>query len=362
VYFDEAVSSPCSRYVGQLYLLRFDFLERTLKKVGLAKLSAVGTYVPPGLLTNEDLEKLVETSDQWIVDRTGIRSRHIVDKGVASSDLATEAVKQVLERSGVRPRDIELIIVATITPDMVLPATACIVQHNIGAIGAWGFDLNVACSGFLYAMQVGAQFVVSGAQKNALIIGVDVMSTIVDYTDRQTCVIFGDGAGAALIQRADPDDDCGIIDYLFEIDGSGGPSLCIPGGGSRYPASHETIDKRMHFVKQDGQAVFKFATRKIAEVCEKLLQRNGYTGHDVDVFIPHQANRRIIAAAAERMQLDMDRVIINIEEYGNTTAATIPIAMQTAIEQGKLKRGDLVLVAAVGAGFSAGAALLRWAF
>lgn len=331
-------------------------------RVGLAKLSAVGTYVPAGLLTNQDLEKLVETSDRWIIERTGIRVRHIADKGVASSDLATEAARKVIKGAGIRPSDIELIIVATITPDMMLPATACLVQHNIGAVGAWGFDLNIACSGFLYAMQVGAQFVVTGAHKNVLVIGVDVMSTIVDYTDRQTCIIFGDGAGAVLIQPADEKDGFGIIDYLFEIDGSGGSSLCIPGGGSRYPASHETVDKRMHFVKQEGQVVFKYATRKIAEMCVRLLERNGYTGKDVDVFIPHQANLRIIAAAAERVQLDMDRVIVNIDEYGNTTAATIPIAMQTALDQKKLKRGDLVLLASVGAGFSAGAALVRWAF
>ncbi|HEY9786694.1 MAG TPA: beta-ketoacyl-ACP synthase III [Candidatus Obscuribacterales bacterium] len=328
----------------------------------MAKITALGTAVPPRLLTNEDLERMVETSDEWIVTRTGIKQRHIADKGTATSDLATEAAKKIIEKTGIKPSDIELIIVATITPDMPLPATACIVQNNIGATGAWGFDLSIACSGFLYALECGAQFIQSGAHKNVLVIGLDVMSTIIDYTDRTTCIIFGDGGGAALLQPGDPKDNLGVIDFIYEVDGSGGPALCLPGGGSRHPASQETVESKMHYVHQDGQVVFKFATRKMSELCERVLERNGLTGDDIDLFVPHQANRRIIVSAAERMNLDLDRVIINIDEYGNTTAGTIPLALQSALDQGKLKKGSLVLMASVGAGFSAGATLLRWAY
>jgi 3-oxoacyl-[acyl-carrier-protein] synthase-3 len=333
-----------------------------MEKKAFAKITAVGTAVPPGLLTNNDLERMVETSDQWIRERTGIRQRHIVDKGVASSDLATIAAKQIIERRGIDPSEIDLIIVATITPDMQLPATACIVQNNIGATRAWGFDLSIACCGFVYALQVGAQFVASGSHRNALVIGVDVMSTIIDYADRQTCIIFGDGGGAALIEAPAFEGDYGVIDFLHEVDGSGAGSLCIPAGGSRLPTSHETIDQRLHYVKQEGQVVFKFATRKMADVCDRLLARNGYTGKDVDVFIPHQANQRIITAAVERLGIPLDKVIINIDEFGNTTAGTIPLAMQTALDQGRMKKGDLVLLAAVGAGLASGATLLRWAY
>jgi len=337
-------------------------MKSTPSKLQRAKITAVGSAVPPGLLTNEDLERMVDTSDQWIVERTGIKQRHIAEKGVATSDLATEAAVKALEKAGRSARDIELIIVATITPDMQLPATACLVQNNIGADKAWGFDLSAACSGFLYAMQVGAQFIASGAHKNVLVIGMDVMSSIIDYEDRKTCVIFGDGGGAALLEPADDNEDCGMIDFLHEVDGSGGGALCLPGGGSRNPASRDTVDKKMHFVHQDGQAVFKFATRKMADVCVRVLERNGYTGKDVDCFIPHQANKRIIDYAAERLGMPPDRSIINIDTYGNTTAGTLPIALQTALEQGRLKKGDLVLFATVGAGFTAGAALVRWAY
>ncbi len=328
----------------------------------IPKISAVGASVPPGILSNKDLEGMVETSDQWIVERTGIHQRHIAAKGVASSDLATEAVKELMAKTGIKPTDIDLIILATITPDMQLPATACLVQNNIGATNAWGFDMSIACSGFLYALQVGAQFVQTGAHKNVVVIGVDVMSSIIDYTDRQTCIIFGDGGGAALIQPCEAGEEFGLIDFVHEVDGSGGVSLCLPAGGSRNPASHETIDKRMHYVHQDGPAVFKFATRKMAEVCTRVLERNGLTGKDVDVFIPHQANLRIITSAMERLGMTMDRVVVNIGEYGNTTAGTIPLAMHTALEKGMLKKGDLVLLASMGAGFSAGATLLRWAY
>jgi 3-oxoacyl-[acyl-carrier-protein] synthase-3 len=333
-----------------------------LRQVGRTKISSVGTYVPPGLLTNADLEKLVETSNDWIIERTGIRQRHIVEKGVATSDLAAEAAREILAKTKLSPLEIDLIVVATVTPDMQLPATACLVQHKIGATRAWGFDLSAACSGFLYGLQVGNQFVQTGAHKNVLIIGVDVMSSIIDYTDRSTCVIFGDGGGAALLQPTADDEDFGFIDFIHEVDGSGGDALTLPGGGSKNPTSHETVDKKMHFVHQDGQAVFKMATRKMADICVRLLERNGLSGEDIDVFIPHQANKRIIDSAAERLGMPHDRIIINIDEYGNTTAGTLPLAMHSAIERGMLKKGSLCLLATVGAGFSAGAALLRWAY
>ncbi|HEY9682277.1 MAG TPA: beta-ketoacyl-ACP synthase III [Oculatellaceae cyanobacterium] len=333
-----------------------------VRKLGRAKITSVGTAVPPGLLTNADLEKLVNTSDQWILERTGIRQRHIVDKGVAASDLGTEAAKKVLAATGVRPEEVDLIIFATITPDMQLPATACLVQNNIGATKAWGFDLSAACSGFLYGLQTAAQFVSTGAHKNVIVIGIDVMSSIIDYTDRKTCVIFGDGGGAALVQRAEENDENTIIDFLHEVDGSGGPALCLPGGGSRNGTSQQTVENRLHYVHQDGQAVFKFATRKMAEVCGRLLERNGLTGNDIDVFIPHQANKRIIDSACERLGMPSDRTIINIDEFGNTTAGTLPLAMQSALERGMLKKGDLVMLATVGAGFSVGACLLRWGY
>ena len=326
-----------------------------------AKISALGTYVPPRLLTNADLEKMVETSDQWIMERTGIRERHLVDKGVATSDLAVEAAKNALQSRGMAPAEVEAILVATVTPDMLFPSTACLVQHKLGAKGAWGFDLSAACSAFLYALQTGAQYIATGMHRKVLVIGSDVMSSIIDYTDRATCVIFGDGAGAVLLEPAD-EDSVGLIDYLHEVDGSGACSLYMPGGGSLHPSTHETVDRKMHYVHQDGQAVFKFAVRKQTELCEKLLQRNGLKGSDIDAFIPHQANRRIIMATADRLGLRRESVIINIDRYGNTTAGTIPLAMETAREEGKLKKGSLVLLASVGAGFTVGATLLRWAY
>ena len=325
-----------------------------------AKISALGTYVPPRLLTNADLEKMVETSDKWIHERTGIRQRHIVDKGVAASHLAVEAAKKALAERGISAPELEAIFVGTVTPDMFFPSTACLVQDQLGAKGAWGFDISAACSGFVYALQTGAKFVESGAHKKVMVIGSDVMSSIIDYTDRATCVIFGDGAGAVVLEPAD--DDNYLIDFLHEVDGSGGCSLSMPGGGSLNPATCETVNKKMHYVHQDGQAVFKYAVRKMAEAAEKILRRNGFSGKDVKLFAPHQANRRIITSSAERLGLRDDQVIINIDEYGNTTAGTIPLALDSARQQGRLKKGDLVLIAAVGAGFTVGATLLRWAF
>jgi 3-oxoacyl-[acyl-carrier-protein] synthase-3 len=340
----------------------FLFLETDrVSKPARVKISALGTYTPPRLLTNADLEKMVETSNDWILARTGIRERHLVDPGVATSDLAAEAARKALAERGLLPKDVEAIIVATVTPDMFFPSTACLVQNKLGAAGAWGFDLSAACSAFLYGLQTGAQFVATGMHKKVLVIGADVMSSIIDYTDRATCVIFGDGAGAVILEPAD-DDSLGIIDYIHEVDGSGGCYLYMPGGGSLHPSTHETIDKKMHYVHQDGQAVFKFAVRKQTELCEKLLERNGLKGTDIDAFIPHQANKRIIMATADRLALKPENIIINIDRFGNTTAGTIPLAMQTAREEGKLKKGSLVLAASVGAGFTVGATLLRWAY
>jgi 3-oxoacyl-[acyl-carrier-protein] synthase-3 len=304
---------------------------------------------------------MVETNDQWIQERTGIRERHIVEKGIATSDLAFEAAKKALTARGIPSTDLEAIIIATVTPDMLFPSTACLVQNKLGAKGAWGFDLSAACSAFVYALQTGTQFIETGAHKKVMVIGADVMSSIIDYTDRATCIIFGDGAGAVILEAAE-EDSVGMIDFIHEVDGSGGDSLYMPGGGSANPATHETVDKKMHYVHQDGGAVFKYAVRKMAEVCEKILERNGFKGSDLDAFIPHQANRRIITATADRLGLSADKVIINIDRYGNTTAGTIPLAMNTAIEEGKLKKGDLVLLASVGAGFTVGATLLRWAY
>ena len=326
-----------------------------------AKISAVGTYVPPRLLTNADLERMVATNDQWITERTGIRERHIVEKGTATSDLAVEAARRCLTKRGIEPSDLDTIIVATVTPDMLFPASACLVQEKLGAKGAWGFDLSAACSGFPYALQVGAKLVESGAHKKVMVIGADVMSSIIDYTDRTTCVIFGDGAGAVLLEPCE-EGEIGLIDFWHEIDGSGAVSLNMPAGGSLLPASHETVDNKQHFVHQDGQAVYKFAVRKMAEAAETVLSRNGIEGSDLNCFIPHQANKRIILSTAERLKLPLERVIINIDRFGNTTAGTIPLAMNTALEEGRLKKGDLVLLASVGAGFTVGATLLRWEF
>jgi 3-oxoacyl-[acyl-carrier-protein] synthase-3 len=304
---------------------------------------------------------MVETNDQWIVERTGIRERHLVDKGVATSDLCVEAARRCLASRGIQPTEVEAIIVATVTPDMLFPSAACLVQNKLGATGAWGFDLSAACSGFPYALQVGAKLVESGAHKKVLVIGADVMSSIIDYTDRSTCILFGDGAGAVLIEPC-AEGETGLIDFWHEIDGSGAVSLNMPAGGSLLPASHETVDKRQHFVYQDGQTVYKFAVRKMAEAAERVLERNGVDGTELACFIPHQANKRIIESTAHRLGMPMERVILNIDRYGNTTAGTIPLAMHTAIEEGRLKKGDLVLLASVGAGFTVGATLLRWEF
>jgi len=311
------------------------------------------------VLSNQDLEKMVDTSDEWIYSRVGIRERHLVDKGKATSDMATEAAKRCLAERGIEATEVEAIIVATVTPDMFFPATACLVQDRIGAKGAWGFDLSAACSGFTYALQVGAKLVESGAHSKVMVIGADTMSSIIDYTDRSTCVLFGDGAGAALIEPA-AEGEIGMIDFVHEIDGSGGVALNMPAGGSLNPSTCETVQKKMHYVHQDGQAVYKFAVRKMVEASEAVLSRNGVSIDDLALFVPHQANKRIITSSAERMNLPLEKVIINIDRFGNTTAGTIPLAMYSAREEGRLKKGDLVLATTVGAGFTVGASLLRW--
>jgi 3-oxoacyl-[acyl-carrier-protein] synthase-3 len=343
--------------------MRYPDLEEDHRTLIKAKISALGCYTPPHLLTNQDLEKMVETSNEWIMQRVGIRERHIAGAEMATSDMAIEAARCALSQRGVNASEVEAIIVCTVTPDMFFPSTACLVQNGIGARGAWGFDLIAACSGFLYGITTGAHLVGAGTHKKVLVIGADTMSRIIDYTDRSTCVLFGDGAGAMLLEPAGPGDEgLGYIDFLGEIDGSGGPALCMPAGGSRKPASHETVDQRLHFVKQDGQAVFKYAVRKMYEVCRDVLARNGLTVDDVKVMIPHQANLRIIAGAGERLGIPPERVMVNIDRYGNTTAATLPLATRDAICEGRLKKGDLVLYAVVGAGYTVGAGLWRWAY
>ncbi|MDP6372333.1 MAG: beta-ketoacyl-ACP synthase III [Vicinamibacterales bacterium] len=325
------------------------------------KVAALATHVPPRVMTNADLEKLVDTTDEWIRQRTGIVERHVVDPGVGTSDLIVPAAKEAIARAGLTPDDIGVIVVGTTTPDTVFPSTACLVQHKIGASKAWGFDLGAACSGFTYALTTATELVATGAHGHALAVGADVMSSILDYQDRTTCVLFGDGAGAVVVSAA-ADGEPAIIDYCHEVDGSGGPALRLPAGGSLRPASHETVDQRMHYVHQDGQAVFKFAVRKTEEICRRMLARNAIEADQLDLFVSHQANKRIIMSAAERIGLDPAKVVINIERYGNTTGATIPLALGDALADGRLKQGDLVLLASVGAGFTVGSILLRWAF
>jgi 3-oxoacyl-[acyl-carrier-protein] synthase-3 len=311
------------------------------------------------VLTNADLEKMVNTSDEWIVQRTGIRERHIVDPGVATSDLAKIAAEGALREAGVAPDKLGFIVVGTTTPDTIFPSTACNLQTKIGANRAWGFDLGAACSGFTYSLTIAMQQVATGTHDHALAVGADVMSSIIDYTDRTTCVLFGDGAGAVVVSPAS-EDEPHIIDFAHEIDGSGGPALMMPAGGSRMPASHETVDQRLHFVKQEGAAVFKFAVKKTEEISRRLLSRNGLDPSQLDLFVSHQANRRIIEASTERLELPPEKVVINLDKYGNTTGATIPLALADARTSGRLKKGDLVLLASVGAGFTVGAVLLRW--
>jgi 3-oxoacyl-[acyl-carrier-protein] synthase-3 len=327
-----------------------------------AKITSLGCYTPPRVLTNQDLEKIVDTKDEWIVSRTMIRERRIAPPEVATSDMAIEAARCALALRGIDASEIDCILVCTVTPDMMFPSTACLVQNALRARRAWGFDLIAACSGFIYGLTTAAHLVAGGTHRKVLVIGSDTMSRIIDYTDRATCILFGDAAGAMLIEPAQGDDGCGFIDFVGEIDGSGGEFLKMPAGGSRLPASHETVDQRLHYVHQEGQQVFKYAVRKMYEASTELLERNGLTPADLAVLIPHQANGRIIAACAERLGLSAEKVVINIDRFGNTTAATIPLATRDAVQQGRIKKGDLVLFAAVGAGYTVGASLWRWAY
>ena len=329
------------------------------RPVRRAFIASLATFVPPKLLTNADLERLVDTSNEWILQRTGIRERHIVEPGVATSDLAKEASLKAIALAGLTPADIDVIIVGTTTPDTIFPSTACRLQAKIGASRAWGFDLGAACSGFVYGLSTATALVGSGAATHVLVVGADVMSSIIDYSDRATCVIFGDGAGAVVVSPS-ADEGIGIMDFENYVDGSLGEALQMPAGGSLMPTTAETVAKGLHYVKQDGQAVFKFAVRNTEEASRRLLERNHLTAADVDLFVSHQANRRIIQSAAEKLGIPPEKVVINIERYGNTTAGTIPLALDEAASDGRLKRGDLVVLASVGAGFTVGSVLLRW--
>jgi len=330
-----------------------------VKTVRRVKIAGLGTYVPPRVLTNAQLEKMVDTTNEWILQRTGIHERHIVEPGVGTSDIAYPAAQQAIAEAGLTASDIGFIVVGTTTPDTIFPSTACRLQAKLNAKRAWGFDLGAACSGFTYSLSVGWSMVATGVVEHALVVGADVMSSIIDYTDRSTCILFGDGAGAVVLSPAG-DDEPGIIDFTHEIQGHGGEALMMPAGGSHMPASHETVDNRLHFVKQDGQTVFKFAVTKNQEIAQRLLERNGLTGSDIDLYCSHQANRRIIEATAARLGLAPEKVIINLERYGNTTGGTIPLALADARAEGHLKKNDLVLLASVGAGFTVGSVLLRW--
>lgn len=322
-------------------------------------ITAVGHYVPDKILSNLDLEKMVDTTDEWIRTRTGISERRILEQG-ATSDLGVGAVKAMLKNRGIGPEEIDLIIVATVTPDMFFPATACLIQDRVGAKNAWGFDLSAACSGFLYALIVGAQFVETGAYRKVVVVGADKMSSITDYTDRNNCILFGDAGAAVLLEPSD-DPKIGILDHAFYVDGSGANALYMKGGGSLNPPTHETVDKKMHYIFQDGKAVFKVAVLGMANVSAEIMERNNLTGNDVDYLVPHQANLRIIDACRERMGIDPSKVMINIGKYGNTTAATIPLCLSEWWQCGKLKRGNTIILASFGAGYTWGAALVRWA-
>ncbi len=331
-----------------------------MKKPIAAAITSVAHFVPERRLTNFDLEKMVETSDEWITSRTGIKERRILEDGLGTSYMATQAMSSLLQKRGIHARDIDLIIVATITPDMMFPATACLVQNETGALNAWAFDLSAACSGFLYALIVGAQFIETGAHKKIVVIGADKMSSVIDYTNRETCVLFGDGAGAVLLEPGEP--GMGLQDFLLHTDGSGVQYLRQPAGGSLHPSTRETVDQKMHFVYQEGREVFKFAVPNMAEVTAQILERNGLTGQDIALFVPHQANKRIIDACVKRTDIPVDRVVINIDRYANTSAGTIPIGLSEALEQGRITRGDNVLLASAGAGYTWGSALLTWAY
>ena len=323
-----------------------------------AKITATAHSTPEGVMTNFDIEKLVDTSDEWIRSRTGITQRHVVSENEASSDISTRIAVSLLKKSGIDPDEIDVIIIGTVTPDHFTPSTAALVQKNIGASNAWGYDLSAACSGCLYGLETGANFIASGKYKKIMVIGVDIMTSILDFQDRDTCVIFGDGGGGVILEPTSS--KSGIVDSILHMDGSGGEYLIVPGGGSRMPATKKSVDDRAHYIKQDGKTVFKHAVKGMADVSEKILSRNNLTGDDIALFIPHQANKRIIDSAANRCGISEEKVLINIDRYGNTTAGTIPIAINEAINDKRIKDGDYVLLASFGAGFTWGSILLKW--
>ena len=322
-------------------------------------ISAIHHWVPEKVLTNADLEKMVDTTDEWIRTRTGISERRILEDGKASSDMGAEAVKLLLEQRGMDANEIDVIIVATVTPDMFFPSTGNLIQHKVGAKNAFSFDISAACSGFIYALSIGSELIKSGRNSKIVVVGTDKMSAITNYSDRNSCVLFGDAAGAVLLEPA-PDDELGIIDFILHSDGSGAEYLHMKAGGSKYPATAETVANDWHYIYQDGKTVFKLAVQKMADIAEEILTRNNYSGKDVKLMVPHQANLRIIDAAAKRLGLDKEKVLINIERYGNTTAATIPLALSEAYQMGKVEKGDLLVFSTFGAGFTWGSILLRW--
>ena len=324
-----------------------------------ATITATSRYLPKQIMTNYELEKMVDTSDEWIQSRTGIVERRVVSEGETTSDMCTIIAEELLKRSNTDPNEVDVIIIATVTPDMPTPATASLVQNRIGANNAWGFDLSGACTGFIYALDTGSRLIESGKYKKVIVIGSDTMSSILDYTDRNTCVLFGDGGGGVMLERA-KDSDSGVIDSILRTDGSGSDYLKIPGGGSLHPASYETVDQHLHYIRQDGQVVFKYAIKGMADISEEILKKNNIDSNSISLYVPHQANKRIIDGAAQRCGFKDDQVYININKYGNTTAGTIPICLDEAKELGRIKDGDLILLAAFGAGFTWGSMLISW--
>mgnify|MGYP001159810566 FL=1 len=323
-----------------------------------AYITTTAHYVPEKILTNKDIESMVDTSDEWIRSRTGIEQRHIVSSGEASSDLSTHVANQLLKKRGIDASEVDVIIVSTVTPDHLTPSTAAIVQNNINASNAWGFDLSAACSGFLYGLETGSKLIESKKYNKIMVIGVDTMTSILDFKDRETCIIFGDGAGGVILENATNNN--GIISSILRTDGSGAKDLRVFAGGSRKPATNNTIKNREHYIRQDGKKVFKFAVKRMAEVSEKILKDNGLTGNDIDLFIPHQANKRIIDATRKRCGISEDKVFININKYGNTTAGTIPICLNEAVEDKRIKTGDYILLSAFGSGYTWGSILIKW--
>ena len=326
----------------------------------MASITGIGHFAPEKVLSNKDLEKMVDTNDEWIVSRTGISERRILEDGKGTSYMAARAAEKALENANMAAEDLELIIVATVTPDMFFPSAGCLVQDEIGAKNAWAFDLSGACSGFLYALSTGAQFIESGRYQKVMVIGADKMSSIADYTDRNTCILFGDAAGAVILEPS-RDGKLGIIDYILKSDGSGKDYLNMKGGGSLHPSTHETVDEKLHYIYQDGRTVYKFAVAGMADITEEIVKKHGLTSEDIKLFVPHQANLRIIDATARRIKLPPEKVMININKYGNTTAATIPLGLSEALEEGRLLPGDNVVLAAFGAGFTWGSVYLKWA-